>query len=133
MNNREVAIKTLKDNGYVIISCNGHSMEPLIYPKEKIHLLKVDHDLLRENDVVLVRIHGALQCHKISAIDKPNNRYQISNNKGFVNGWVGETCICGLAVQVADRVLVSEKELAIRKEENSKSSKRIHFKKETNN
>jgi hypothetical protein len=123
MSNRKFAIKVLEETGKVIISCNGHSMEPLIYPKENISLLKVDHSLLRVNDACLVKIKGALQCHLISAIDEPNNRFQISNNKKFINGWVSPQAIYGLAVQVADRILVSEKELTRRAEENKKNEK----------
>lgn len=109
MDNRQQAIKVLEEKGAVIIRCNGGSMKPIIYPKEAIHLVKVDPSLLRVGDAVFVRIRGSLQVHKLSAIDK--NHYQISNAKNFVNGWVGANCIYGLCVQVEDRVIVSEDEM----------------------
>lgn len=115
MSNRKFAIEVLEKKGFVIISCNGNSMRPMILPKEPIHLKKVDSKMLRVGDAVFVKIHSALQVHLISAIDK--DRFQISNNKKFVNGWVGEKCIFGLAVQAGDRILVSDKELEKREKE----------------
>jgi hypothetical protein len=124
MGNRKFAIKVLEDKGSVIIQCNGHSMEPLIFPKESIHLRKVDRKLLRIGDAVFCRLSGGLQVHMVSAIDEPNNRWQISNRKGWINGWIGPQAIFGLAVQVEDRVLVSEKELQKRAEEENNKVKK---------
>ncbi len=84
-------------------------MRPIIAPQEAIHLRKVDPSQLRVGDAVFVRINGNLQVHKITAID--NGRYEIGNNHGHINGKVGAQAIFGLAVQIEDRILVSEKEL----------------------
>jgi len=64
---------------------------------------------VERGDAVFVRINGNLQVHKITAID--NGRYEIGNNHGHINGKVGAQAIFGLAVQIEDRILVSEKEL----------------------
>jgi hypothetical protein len=119
MGSRKFAIKILEEQGSVIIKCNGNSMRPMIAPQEPITLQRVDHSLLRIGDSVFVLIKGNLQVHKISNIDEVNQRYEISNNKGFVNGKVGHQSIYGLAVQVADRILISEKELEKRTKENA--------------
>lgn len=112
MNPREMAVKTLEEKGEVAIRCNGNSMRPLIAPKELIHLFKVEPSVLKVGDAVFVKINGAYQVHKLTAID--GARYQISNNKGWVNGWVSANCIYGLCVQVEDRIVVSAEEMAKR-------------------
>jgi hypothetical protein len=115
MSNRKFAIKVLEEKGEIIISCNGNSMRPIIAPKEAIHLKKVDHKLIRVGDAVFCKINGNYQVHKVSAIDEKENRFQISNNKGWVNGWTGANNIYGLAVKIEDRILVSDEELEKRK------------------
>jgi hypothetical protein len=112
MDKRQFAIGVLEDKGEVVIRCNGRSMMPIIAPKEAIHLRKVLSTQLRVGDAVFCRINGALQVHKLTAID--GDRYQISNNRGHVNGWIGANCIFGLARQIEDRVLVSDNELSRR-------------------
>ena len=112
MSDRKYAIKVLEEKGEVIIRCNGNSMQPIIQSQEAIHLVKVDPRQLRIGDAVFCKINKNYQVHKITAIDK--DRYQISNNKGWVNGWIGANSIYGLAVKIEDRILVSDKELTTR-------------------
>jgi signal peptidase I len=112
VSDRKYAIKVLEEKGEVIIRCNGNSMQPIIQSQEAIHLVKVDLRQLRVGDAVFCKINKNYQVHKITAIDK--DRYQISNNKGWVNGWIGANSIYGLAVKIEDRILVSDKELTTR-------------------
>lgn len=114
MSNRKFAIQALEEKGNVIIRCNGNSMVPIIRSKEAIHLRKVLPTQLRVGDAVFCRINGNMTVHKITHIDVANQRYEISNNHGFRNGVIGAQSIYGLAVQIEDRVLVSEEELAKR-------------------
>lgn len=109
---RKIAIGVLEKDGSVTLRCNGNSMRPLIAPGDAIHIKKVDMSKLRVGDAVFCKVNGNLQVHKVSSIDK--ERWQISNNKGHVNGWVGANSIYGLAVQVEDRIIVSDEELAKR-------------------
>lgn len=109
MNPREFAIKVLEEKGEIILKCNGNSMRPIIAPQEEIHLKKVPFSKLRVGDAVFVRINKNLQVHKISAIN--GERFEISNNKGWVNGTVGQQAIFGLAWKIEDRILVSNEEL----------------------
>lgn len=44
-------------------------------------------------DVVLCRVRGKEYLHLVSAIR--DGRYQISNNRGHINGWVGRDAIFG--------------------------------------
>lgn len=112
MSDRKFAIKVLEDKGEIVIRCNGNSMRPIIAPKEAIHLRKVLPSQIRVGDAVFCRINGNLQVHLVSAIDK--ERFQISNNHGHVNGWIGPHSIFGLAVKIEDRVLVNDAELVER-------------------
>ena len=121
MNNREQAVQVLAEKGAVVIKCNGGSMKPLIFPREAIHLIKVDPSVLKVGDAVFVRVGGALQVHKIGAIDK--DRYKITNWSDWGNSWVGSHCIYGLCVQVEDRVVVSEDEMNKRRAQSHTTSK----------
>lgn len=120
MDARSIAIKVLEEKGTVTIKCNGNSMRPIIAPKEAIHLIKVSNDLIRVGDAVFCRINGNLQVHKVTSIRGDYEEFQISNNHGHVNGWTGAKNIFGLAVQIEDRILVSEKDLEKRNDERAK-------------
>ena len=45
-----------------------------------------------------MRVKGSDYLHLIKAIDR--GRFQIGNNRGGINGWVGEGSIYGKAVKV---------------------------------
>jgi len=55
---------------------------------------------LKVGDIVLCKVKGSQYLHLISAIDK--DRFQISNNKGFVNGWINKNAVYGKLVRVSD-------------------------------
>jgi phage repressor protein C with HTH and peptisase S24 domain len=45
------------------------------------------------DDIVLCKVKGREYLHLIKAIQ--GGRYQIGNNKGGINGWVGQNSIYG--------------------------------------
>ena len=53
---------------------------------------------LKTGDIVLCRVAGRQFLHLIKAIQ--GERFQIANNKGHINGWVGKNCIFGKLVKV---------------------------------
>jgi hypothetical protein len=53
---------------------------------------------LAPGDVVLCTVEGRQFLHLLSAVK--GKRYQISNNKGHVNGWCGINQIHGKLVKV---------------------------------
>ena len=57
---------------------------------------------LDNEDIVLVRVKGSIYLHLIVATKGYGNskRYQIGNNRGGINGWVGASAIYGVAVKV---------------------------------
>lgn len=107
--NRKLAIQILAEKNQVILTCNGNSMRPIMAPGDALHIVKVESSKLRVDDAVFVKVNGNLQVHKISAIDK--DRFQISNNKKMVNGWVNHNSIYGLCCQVNNRIFISQQEL----------------------
>lgn len=60
--------------------------------------------LLVADDIVLCTVKGNQYLHLITAIagasKEESARYQISNNKGYVNGWIGRRQIHGRCVRV---------------------------------
>ena len=60
----------------------------------------VDRKSLKVDDIVLCKVRGNEYLHLIKAIDK--DRFQIGNNRGFVNGWIGPNRIFGKCVKVED-------------------------------
>ena len=81
----------------------GNSMVPLIKSGELVTVLplsKDDYENLKKDDVVLCKVEGRIYLHKITAIKgtHPNRSFQISNNKGRVNGWTRN--IVGLVTDV---------------------------------
>lgn len=53
---------------------------------------------LEVGDIVLCRVKGKEFLHLISAIQ--DDKYQISNNKGFINGWISASQIFGRLVKL---------------------------------
>lgn len=53
---------------------------------------------LKTGDIVLCRVAGKQFLHLIKAIQ--GERFQIANNKGHINGWVGKNCIFGKLMKV---------------------------------
>ncbi len=54
--------------------------------------------ILKVGDIVLCKVHGAEYLHLVKAIQ--DGRFQIGNNRGRVNGWIGANGIYGICVRV---------------------------------
>jgi len=55
---------------------------------------------LATHDIVLCRVKGAHYLHLISAIKGSPPKYQISNNKKHVNGWISKSAIFGKLIKI---------------------------------
>ncbi len=53
---------------------------------------------LAVGDIVLCKVNGNHYLHLIKA--KQGDRFQIGNNKGRINGWIGANGIYGKCVRV---------------------------------
>jgi hypothetical protein len=60
----------------------------------------VDAATLQVGDIVLCRVRGAEYLHLIKAIQ--GGRFQIGNNRGGINGWIGANGIFGRCVSITD-------------------------------
>lgn len=58
----------------------------------------IDKATLKKGDVVLCKVGSNQYLHLVSAIS--GSRFQISNNKGYVNGWIGENGVYGKLIKV---------------------------------
>lgn len=76
----------------------GDSMSPRIASGDLCTVEPVDPSALRVGDVVLCKVHGAEYLHLVKAIQ--GGRFQIGNNRGHVNGWIGPSGIFGRLVKV---------------------------------
>jgi hypothetical protein len=63
-----------------------------------VTLEPVDPADLQVGDVVLVRVKGRVYLHLVKALR--GNQFQIGNNRGGINGWVGPTAIYGIATKI---------------------------------
>lgn len=75
----------------------GNSMTPRIYSKQLV-TISPDISNIQINDVVLCKVKGNIMLHLVSAIQ--DDRYQISNNHGHINGWTKQ--IFGKLIRIDD-------------------------------
>ena len=58
----------------------------------------IDASTLQVDDIVLCKVKGAEYLHLIKAIQ--GTRFQIGNNRGYINGWIGLNSIFGKCVSI---------------------------------
>ena len=75
-------------------------MSPKIESGQLCTVEPVDPATIRVGDIVLCKVRGAEYLHLVKAIQP--GRFQIGNNRGFINGWVGASAIFGRLVRVED-------------------------------
>jgi hypothetical protein len=62
-------------------------MTPRIKYGAQVRVKRVDLSVYRVGDAVYAKVSGGYYLHLLTAIDETKGRYQISNNRGHVNGW----------------------------------------------
>ena len=93
-------IARLQQGETVSFRPRGHSMTGRIKSGQLCTVVPLDSRELAVGDIVLCRVRGAEYLHLIKAIQ--GERYQIGNNRGRINGWIGRNSIFGRLVSVAD-------------------------------
>lgn len=81
----------------------GNSMLPILKSNQAVSLEPVtEKTILEVGTIVFCKVKGNYYTHLISAIRKRNGttEYQISNNHGFVNGWVKLKNIYGKVIKI---------------------------------
>ncbi|WP_425617646.1 hypothetical protein NA78x_001327 [Anatilimnocola sp. NA78] len=76
----------------------GNSMVGKIESGQLCTVEPVDPAALDVGDIVLCKVNGKEYLHLVKAIQGP--RFQIGNNRGRINGWVGANSIFGRCVSV---------------------------------
>ncbi len=93
------AIEKLREGQTVQIRPRGHSMKGKVDDGALVTVEPCEAEALEVGDIVLVRVRGHDYLHLIKAKD-PQGRFQIGNNRGGINGWVGSNCIYGKATKI---------------------------------
>jgi hypothetical protein len=106
-------LNELQSNGEVSFKPHGNSMTPRLKSGEPVRVKSIPIGLYKVGDIVYCKIKGGYVLHLLTAIsyNKDKDKYQISNNHGFVNGWIGPDNIYGICVEANGKIIVSDEEL----------------------
>jgi hypothetical protein len=92
-------IQKLKAGETVQFRPKGNSMSGRIEPGQLVTVAPVkDPREIGVGSIVLCKIHGREFLHLVKAIR--HQQWQIGNNKGHINGWVGVNGIFGRCISV---------------------------------
>ena len=91
-------IAQLQNGETVRFRPRGNSMSPKIESGQLCTVEPVDPAGLKVGDIVLCKVRGAEYIHLVKAIQ--GSRFQIGNNRGHINGWIGPRSIFGRLVKV---------------------------------
>ncbi len=88
-------IELLKEGETVECKPRGQSMKGKIKGGDLVTIRPIEDDEeIEVGDIVLCKVKGNEYLHIVKAIQ--GERYQIGNNKGGINGWIGINSIFGI-------------------------------------
>jgi hypothetical protein len=93
-------IEKLRAGEPVSFRPRGNSMRGRIESGQLCTVVPVDPTTLIVGDIVLCKVKGSEYLHIVKAIQ--GQRFQIGNNRGFINGWIGPQGIFGKCIRVED-------------------------------
>jgi hypothetical protein len=94
-------IAKLKNGETVSFRPRGHSMKGKIESGQLCMVEPItDFSGLQKGDIVLCKVKGNEYLHLIKAIQ--DSRFQIGNNQGRINGWIGTNSIFGKCIKIED-------------------------------
>lgn len=94
-------IAKLKMGETVQFRPRGHSMKGKIESGQRYTVEPIAHyENLEKGDIVLCKVNGNEYLHLIKAMN--GARFQIGNNRGRINGWVGTNSVFGKIVEIED-------------------------------
>ena len=105
-------LKELQSKGEVWFKPHGNSMTPRLKSGSLVRVKSIPVGLYEIGDIVYCKIKGVYMLHLLTAIDK--GKYRISNNHGFVNGWIGPENIYGICVEANSKIVISDEEIKSR-------------------
>lgn len=92
-------IEQLNNLQVVSFRPRGNSMKGKIESGQLCTVAPVVEEELEKGDIVLCKVNGNQYLHLIKAIQA--SRYQIGNNTGRINGWIGFNSIYGKLVDIS--------------------------------
>ena len=90
-------IEVLRAGKAVSFRPHGSSMAGRIGSGDLVEVTPLSRDPVK-GEAVLCTVNGKQFLHLVTAVK--DGRYQISNNKGHVNGWTGRNQIYGLVTSI---------------------------------
>ncbi len=91
-------IEKLRNGETVQFRPRGNSMSGKIESGQLCTVQPVVIETVEVGDIVLCKVNGFQYLHLIKAIQ--GSRFQIGNNRGRINGWIGANAIYGKCVRV---------------------------------
>jgi hypothetical protein len=91
-------IEKLQAGETVSFRPRGNSMSGKIESGQLCTVVPIAGAALAVGDIVLCRVRGCEYLHLIKAIQ--GSRFQIGNNRGRINGWIGAGAIFGRCIRV---------------------------------
>jgi hypothetical protein len=91
-------IASLRAGQTVSFRPRGNSMSPKIESGQLCTVAPVDVSEVSVGDIVLCKVNGSEYLHLVKAIQ--GQRFQIGNNRGRINGWIGPNAVFGRLVRV---------------------------------
>ena len=93
-----VYIDKLKKGETVQFRPRGNSMKGKIDSGQLCTVVPVKAEEVEIGDIVLCKVNGNQYLHLVKA--RQGQRFQIGNNRGRINGWVGANGIYGQCVRI---------------------------------
>ena len=91
-------IQQLQDGQTVSFRPRGNSMAGKIESGQLCTVIPATDLSLEPGDIVLCKVKGREFLHLVKAIQ--DQRYQIGNNRGGINGWINRTAIFGKCIRI---------------------------------
>jgi hypothetical protein len=91
-------IEKLQRGETVSFRPRGNSMAPRIRSGDLCTVAPVEPAAIEAGDIVLCRVRGAEYLHFVKAVQ--GDRFQIGNNRGGINGWIGAHGVFGRLIKV---------------------------------
>ena len=93
-------IEKLRNGETVQFRPRGNSMKEKIESGQLVTVEPLGNKVLQKGDIVLCKVNGSQYLHLIKAIQ--GARYQIGNNIGRINGWIGIGSIFGICTDISN-------------------------------
>jgi hypothetical protein len=91
-------IEKLRRGEVVSFRPRGNSMSGKVESGQLCTVGPVEAAKLKVGDIVLCKVNGHEYLHLVKAIQ--GSRFQIGNNRGHVNGWIGPAAVFGRLLKV---------------------------------